>query len=257
MSETRMPALFVGHGSPMNAIEDNDFTRGWQELAARMPKPKAILCVSAHWETRGSFVCVAPQPQTIHDFGGFPQALFDVRYPAPGDPALAQRIAGLVKSTKVHTTTEWGLDHGAWSVLKIMYPQAKVPTLQLSIDTSQPGAFHHALGRELAALRDDGVLILGSGNIVHNLRTLNFRDPKPTDWTVRFDETVRERIAAGRDADLFDWRALDPQAALAVPTPEHYLPLLYVLGARRDDDEISFHNVGYFSTISMTSVLLG
>ncbi|HEX7914677.1 class III extradiol ring-cleavage dioxygenase, partial [Rudaea sp.] len=141
-------------------------------------------------------------------------------------------------------------------VLEIMYQQADVPTLQLSIDTAQPGAFHHALGRELGALRDEGVLILGSGNIVHNLRTLNFRDPRPTDWTVRFDETVRERIAAGRDADLFDWRTLDPQAALAVPTPEHYLPLLHVLGARRGDDQTSFHNVGYFSTISMTSVLV-
>ena len=257
MNTTRMPALFVGHGSPMNAIESNGFTRGWQALAARMPRPKAILCVSAHWESRGVFVCDAPQPQTIHDFYGFPQALFDVRYPAPGDPALAQRIAGLVKSAKVHTTSEWGLDHGAWSVLKIVYPQADVPTLQLSIDTAQPGAFHHALGRELGALRDEGVLILGSGNIVHNLRTLNFRDPRPPDWTVRFDETVRARIAAGRDADLLDWRALDRDAALAVPTPEHYLPLLYVLGARREDDAVSFHNTGCFSTISMTSVLLG
>lgn len=252
-----MPALFVGHGSPMNAIEDNAFTRGWRELAARLPKPKAILCVSAHWETRGTGVCNAAQPQTIHDFYGFPQALFDVRYPAPGDPALAQRIAALVKSVKVQPTPEWGLDHGAWSVLQVMYPDADVPTLQLSIDTSQPGAFHAALGSELAALRDDGVLILGSGNIVHNLRTLNFRDPKPTDWAVRFDETVRARIAAGRIDDLCDWRSLDREAALAVPTPEHYLPLLYVLGACRDGDAVSFHNVGYFSTISMTSVLVG
>ncbi|MFT3792104.1 MAG: 4,5-DOPA dioxygenase extradiol [Rudaea sp.] len=257
MCETRMPALFVGHGSPMNAIKDNAFTRGWQELAARMPKPKAILCVSAHWGTRGVFVRSAAQPQTIHDFYGFPQALFDVRYAAPGNPALARCIAGMVKSVKVNLTPEWGLDHGAWSVLRIMYPQADVPTLQLSIDTAQPGAFHHALGRELAALREDGVLILGSGNIVHNLRTLDFRDPRPTDWTVRFDETVRARIAAGRIDDLLQWRTLDREAALAVPTPEHYLPLLYVLGARRDGDTASFHNVGYFSTTSMTSVRLG
>ncbi len=251
-----MPVLFVGHGSPMNAIESNDFTRGWQALAARLPRPKAILCISAHWETRGNFVCAASQPRTIHDFYGFPQALFDVHYPAPGDPALARRIAGMVKSAKMEATPDRGLDHGAWSVLAIMYPQADVPTLQLSVDTSRSGAFHHALGRELGALRDDGVLILGSGNIVHNLRALNYRDPRPTDWTVRFDETVRSRIASGRDAELFDWHALDRDAALAVPTPEHYLPLLYVLGARREDDAASFHNTGYFSTISMTSVLL-
>ncbi|MBS0590653.1 MAG: 4,5-DOPA dioxygenase extradiol [Proteobacteria bacterium] len=256
MNTTRMPALFIGHGSPMNAIEDNAFTRGWQELASRMPEPKAILCVSAHWESRGSFVCAASQPRTIHDFRGFPQSLFDVRYPAPGDPVLARRVADLVKSTSVHTTSEWGLDHGAWSVLNILYPQADVPTLQLSIDSARPGAFHHALGRELGTLRDEGVLILGSGNIVHNLRTLNFHDPRPTDWAVRFDDAVRDRIAAGRVHDLLDWRALDRDAALAVPTPEHYLPLLYVLGAQRDDDTTSFHNVDYVSTISMTSVLL-
>jgi len=252
----RMPALFVGHGSPMNAIEDNTFTRGWRELAARLPKPKAIVCVSAHWETRGVFVCNAAQPQTIHDFYGFPQALFDVRYPAPGDPALAQRIAGLVKSAKVSPTQEWGFDHGTWSVLNIMYPQADVPTLQLSIDTSRPGAFHYAIGNELAALRDEGVLILGSGDIVHNLRLLNFRDPRPTDWAVHFDETVRAHIAEGRVEDLLDWHALGREADLSVPTPEHYLPLLYVLGARRDGDVASFHNVGYFGTVSMTSVLL-
>ena len=251
-----MPALFIGHGSPMNAIEDNPFTRGWRELAARLPKPKAILCVSAHWETRGVFVCAAERPQTIHDFYGFPQALFDVRYPAPGDPALAQRVAGLVKSAKVNPTQEWGLDHGAWSVLNIMYPQADVPTLQLSIDSSRPGAFHYALGNELAALREEGVLILGSGDIVHNLHLLNFRDPRPTDWAVRFDDTVRARIAANQSDELIDWHRLDPQANLAVPSPEHYLPLLYVLGARRDGDVASFHNVGYFGTVSMTSVLL-
>lgn len=257
MNTTRMPALFVGHGSPMNAIEDNAFTRGWRAVAADMPKPKAILCVSAHWESRGVFVCAAPRPRTIHDFHGFPQALFDVRYPAPGDLALAQRIAGLVKNVSVNPTSEWGLDHGAWSVLKIMYPQADVPTLQLSIDTAQAGAFHYALGQELAALRDEGVLILGSGNIVHNLRTMSFRDPRPTDWTVRFDEAVRARIVSRRHDELIDWHKLDPQANLAVPSPEHYLPLLYVLGAQRDGDSAQLFNTDYFSTISMTSVRIG
>src|SRR5579863_1656377 len=152
---TRMPALFIGHGSPMNAIEDNSVTRGWREIAQRIPRPQAILCVSAHWESRGVFACAAAEPKTIHDFRGFPQELFDVRYPAPGDPALARRVGDIVKSVKVHPTDEWGLDHGSWSVLRVMYPQADIPTLQLSIDTSQPGAFHLALGRELAALRGE------------------------------------------------------------------------------------------------------
>jgi 4,5-DOPA dioxygenase extradiol len=251
-----MPALFVGHGSPMNAIEDNPFARGWRELAARWPKPKAILCVSAHWQTRGVFVCAAARPPTIHDFLGFPQALFDVRYPAPGDPALARRITDRVKSVAVNPTPRWGLDHGAWSVLNVMYPEADVPALQLSIDPSRPGAFHYTLGSELAALREEGVLILGSGNIVHNLRLLDLRDPRPVEWAMRFDAMVRTRITAGRYADLLDWHALGHEAELCVPTPEHYLPLLYVLGARRYGNAASFHNVDCFGSISMTSVLL-
>jgi 4,5-DOPA dioxygenase extradiol len=257
MTTPRMPALFVGHGSPMNAIEDNTVTRGWREVAARLPRPKAILCVSAHWESRGVFACAAPQPQTIHDFGGFPQALFDVVYPAPGDPALARRVRDLVTLTPVRATEEWGLDHGAWSVLRVMYPAADVPTMQLSIDTSQPGAFHYALGRELAALRDEGVLIVGSGNIVHNLRTLNFRDPTPPAWVERIDRAVRSRITDGAHDELVDWRTLDAQMVLAVPTPEHYLPLLYVLGTQRGDDAVQLFNTEFFSTISMTSVLVG
>lgn len=253
----RMPALFVGHGSPMNAIEDNVFARGWRDLAARLPRPKAILCVSAHWETRGVFVCAEPQPRTIHDFHGFPQALFAVRYPAAGAPALAQRIADMIKSATVNTTRAWGLDHGAWSVLAVMYPRADVPVVQLSLDTAQPGAFHYAIGRELGALREEGVLILGSGDIVHNLRLLDFRDPRPPDWAERFDTAVRQRVAENRFEELLDWHALGRDAELSVPTPEHYLPLLYVLGARRAGDAASFHNVGYFGPVSMTSVLLG
>ena len=256
-NHTRMPALFIGHGSPMNAIEDNTVTRGWREIASRIPRPQAILCVSAHWESRGVFACAAPEPKTIHDFYGFPQALFDVRYPAPGDPALARRVGDVVKSVKVHPTDEWGLDHGTWSVLRVMYPRADIPTLQLSIDTSQPGAFHLALGRELAALRNEGVLILGSGNIVHNLRLLNFRDPAAPEWVPRIDDAVRTRILENRHAELADWHSLDPQIALAVPTPEHYLPLLYVLGTQREDDKVELFNNEYFSTISMTSVMLG
>ncbi len=257
MSAQRVPALFIGHGSPMNAIEDNAITRSWREVAARMPKPRAVLCVSAHWESRGVFACAATKPKTIHDFYGFPQALFDVQYPAPGAPALARRVADVVKSVQVHETEEWGLDHGAWSVLRVMYPDADIPTLQLSIDTAQPGAFHYALGRELGALRDEGVLLLGSGNIVHNLRTLDFRNPAPPAWTLRIDSAARAAIAEHRHDALIDWHGLDQQIALAVPTPEHYLPLLYVLGAQSEDDRVELLNEEYFSTISMTSVRVG
>jgi len=257
MQTQRMPALFVGHGSPMNAIEDNTVTRGWREVAARLPKPRAILCVSAHWESRGVFACAAERPQTIHDFYGFPQALFDVRYPAPGSPELARRIGGIVKGVKVHATAEWGLDHGAWSVLRVMYPDADIPTLQLSIDTSQPGAFHYALGRELGALRDEGVLLLGSGNIVHNLRLLQWRDPTPPEWALRIDAKVRDAISSRSHDALIGWPNLDRDIALAVPTPEHYLPLLYVLGAQHDDERVELFNGEYFSTISMTSLRVG
>ncbi|MEP6938945.1 MAG: 4,5-DOPA dioxygenase extradiol [Rudaea sp.] len=254
---SRMPALFVGHGSPMNAIEDNAFTRGWRAVATRIPRPRAILCVSAHWESRGVFVNTSAQPKTIHDFGGFPQALFDVQYPAPGDPELARRIARDLDDTPVHGTLEWGLDHGAWSVLNIMYPGADVPTLQLSIDTSRPGAFHYALGRKLSALRDDGVLILGSGNIVHNLRLLDFRNPTPPAWAVRIDAAAREHIERGEHAALIDWPTLGAQTSLAVPTPEHYVPLLYVLGAQREDDRVQLFNTELYGTLSMTSVIVG
>ena len=255
--ETGIPALFVGHGSPMNALEDNAFTRGWRDAAQQMPKPKAILCVSAHWETRGVAVCAAENPETIHDFYGFPQALFDVRYPAPGDPALAQQVADIVKAVRVEPTTQWGLDHGAWSVLRVMYPDADVPVVQLSLDSAEPGAFHLDLARELAPLRDDGVLILGSGNVVHNLRLWNWRDPAPADWAVRANALLRERIEAGDVAALADWRQLGGDVALGVPTPEHYLPLLYALGARRQGERIEIFNDAVTSSLAMTSVKVG
>jgi 4,5-DOPA dioxygenase extradiol len=252
-----MPVLFAGHGSPMNAIEDNAFTRSWQSAAASMPKPRTILCISAHWETPGVGVCIAERPETIHDFGGFPQALFDVQYPAPGDPALARRVASMVKGVQVHTTPEWGLDHGAWSVLRVMYPQADVPVVQLSLDTAQPGGFHLNLARELTPLRDEGVLILGSGNIVHNLRLINFRDPAPADWAARANALLRERIEAGDVDALANWRTLGADVALGIPTPEHYLPLLYALGARRDGDKIHIFNDEVTSSLSMLSVTVG
>ena len=252
-----LPALFIGHGSPMNAIEDNAFTRAWREVAASFEKPRAIVCVSGHWTTRGTLVSGAARPQTIHDFHGFPQALFDVRYEPPGDPALAQRVAQLLRSTDVAIDPSRGLDHGAWSVLRIMYPDADVPTLQLSLDVTRPGDFHLQLGRELAPLRDEGVLILGTGNIVHNLRLFDFRNPAPADFALRADTLVRERILAGDFAAVAAYPTLGADVARAVPTPEHFLPLLYVLGARRDGDAVHIFNDTVQSSISMTAVRVG
>ena len=252
-----MPVLFTGHGSPMNALEDNAFTRGWQDAARRIPRPKAILCISAHWETRGVYVGATDNPETIHDFYGFPKPLFDVHYPAPGEPALARRISQLVKSTQVNLDPGRGLDHGAWSVLRIMYPDADIPVIQLSLDTAQPGAFHYALAQELAPLRDEGILILGSGNIVHNLRLFRFHAPAPSDWAARADEVIRARIESGDHAALADWRGLGADVALGIPTLEHYLPLLYVLALQREGDKVHIFNDTVISAISMMSVLIG
>jgi 4,5-DOPA dioxygenase extradiol len=251
-----MPALFVGHGNPMNAIERNEFHLGWSAVARRLPRPRAVLCVSAHWETQDAHVTAAPAPGTIHDFYGFPKALFDVRYPAPGDPALAARVASLVTSERIGLDPGRGLDHGAWSVLIAMYPSADVPVVQLSMDTRRPGPHHYALARQLAPLRDEGVLVLGSGNIVHNLRLFDFRDPAPLDWALAADERLRGHIDAGRHAELADYPAR-PEAHLAVPTPEHYLPLLYAIALQQEGETAEFFNVRVPGSISMTSVLIG
>ena len=253
----RMPALFVGHGSPMNALEDNAFTRGWQDASRRIGKPQAILCISAHWETRGVHVSAAEHPETIHDFYGFPQALFDVRYPAPGAPTLARHVAQTIKSTNVYTDPGHGLDHGTWSVLRVMYPDADVPTLQLSLDTTQPGEFHYRLARELSPLRGDGVLILGSGNIVHNLREFAWNDPAPLDWAVRADASVRARVAARDDTAVVDWSSLGADVQRGIAGPEHFLPLLYVLAQRQTDESIQFFNDAVISSISMTCLQVG
>ncbi|TLN21949.1 4,5-DOPA dioxygenase extradiol, partial [bacterium] len=191
MESNRMPALFIGHGSPMNAIEDNEFSRGWQDAARELPRPQAILCISAHWETRGCFVTANEKPRTIHDFGGFPQPLYEKQYPAPGMPQLAARVAQLAPSANVQPALNWGLDHGTWSVLCRMYPQADIPVAQLSLDRSRDAAFHYQLGSQLAALRDEGVLIVGSGNIVHNLRLVVWEDTA-FDWAVEFDAQARQ-----------------------------------------------------------------
>ena len=252
----RMPVLFIGHGNPMNAIERNEFHLGWATVARRLPRPRAILCVSAHWETRDAHVTAAGMPATIHDFYGFPQSLFDVRYPAPGDPALAARVSSLVASERVGLDPGRGLDHGAWSVLIAMYPSADVPVVQLSLDTSRPGSHHYALARQLAPLRDEGVLVLGSGNIVHNLRLFNFRDPAPLDWALAADAELRGHIAAGRHDELAAYPAR-PEARLAVPTPEHYLPLLYAIALQQAGETAEFFNVRVPGSISMSSVLIG
>jgi len=252
-----MPVLFVGHGSPINALEDNAFTRGWREVAARLPKPRAILCISAHWETRGVYVTGTDRPETIHDFYGFPKALFDLRYPAPGDPELAQRVAQLPTQVHVRLDHGRGLDHGAWSVLRVMYPQAEIPVLQLSLDTEQAPDFHVRLARALAPLRDEGVLILGSGNTVHNLREFSFHDPRPLDWAVRADAKLRTLIE-GVDIDsLTNGDALGADVLRGIRGPEHYLPLIYTLALRQDGEPVRLFNTEVIGSIAMTSVQVG
>lgn len=255
---SRLPVLFVGHGSPMNAIEDNAWSRDWRRLGQTLPRPKAVLMVSAHWETRGaSAVSASSAPETIHDFGGFPQALFDVQYRAPGDPALAARVAEFLSPDVVVQHPTRGLDHGAWGVLKPMYPAADVPVVQLSIDRGRPDRWHYEAGRRLAALRDEGVLIMGSGDIVHNLRAADFRRPEAPPWADRFNETAKALILAGDHDPLIDWRGLGPDAEISINSAEHYLPLLYVLGAQTPGEPVSFFTDDVFAAISMTGVRIG
>jgi len=238
MGET-MPVLFVGHGSPMNAIEDNEYSHAWEELGRALPRPRAILCVSAHWETAGTLVTAMERPRTIHDFGGFPRALFEKLYPAPGSPELAEVVQQMVSGAPVGLDQTWGLDHGAWSVLCRMFPGADIPVVQLSLDHTQEPAYHYALGQALRPLRRKGVLIVGSGNIVHNLRLAVFRD-QAYDWAVEFDQTARDLILAGDHQALIHYESLGRSAQLSIPTNEHYLPLLYVLGAQEPGDQLRF-----------------
>ena len=237
-STPRMPAIFFGHGSPMNTLERNRYTETWRQLGALAGKPKAILAISAHWFIRGTAVTAMDRPKTIHDFYGFPQALFDVQYAAPGDPKLAARVRELLAPVDVSLDQSWGLDHGTWSVLKHAFPDADVPVVQLAIDATQPASFHHALGAHLAPLRDEGVLIVGSGNVVHNLRTIGWGGVAPYDWAVRFNDYVRDALTTGHYDRLIAYEQAGPDARMAVPTAEHYLPLLYVLGAQRDDETV-------------------
>jgi 4,5-DOPA dioxygenase extradiol len=255
-----LPAIYFGHGNPMNALSENAYTAAWRRIGAQTPKPKAILAISAHWYVTGTGVTVSTAPRTIHDFGGFPRELYQVQYPAPGDPELARRVQELLQPLPVQLDTSWGLDHGTWSVLRHVYPQADVPVVQLSIDEEKPAAFHFEVGRKLAPLREEGVLIAGSGNLVHNLHTYAWGRhlPDPYDWAVRFEERARELMLAGENQPLIEYERLGREALLSIPTPDHYLPLLYVLGARQQHDAVTFPVEGVDGgSISMLSVQIG
>jgi 4,5-DOPA dioxygenase extradiol len=259
MSE-KMPVIFFGHGNPMNAIQSNGYTEAWAAIGRSTPKPKAVLCISAHWYAPELAVTAMERPRTIHDFGGFPRELFEVQYPAPGSPELAGRVNELLGGGVESDTDQWGLDHGTWSVLIHVYPGSDVPVVQLSVDSTKPAAWHYELAKQLAPLRDEGVLVIGSGNLVHNLRAYAWGDDtrEPFDWAVRFEETVRDLILAGDHEPLIDYESLGDDAMLSVPSPDHYLPLLYVLALKRHSDDISFPVFGFEGgSISMTTVQIG
>lgn len=258
-SNVSMPALFVGHGNPMNAIEENEFVTGFRNTAASIPKPRAVLCISAHWETKGSFLTAMATPKTIHDFGGFPKALFDVQYPAKGSPVLADETKSLVKKTEIGLDNQWGLDHGCWSVLKHFYPQADIPVVQLSLDYSQPPQYHYELAKELYQLRKKGVLIIGSGNLVHNLGKIDWANMNKIgfayDWATIANEKMKNLMLENDHKQLINYRSLGKEVELAIPTPEHYLPLLYILALKQENENLSFFNdkaVG--GSLTMTSV---
>ncbi len=254
-----MPVLFAGHGNPMNAILDNSFTKGWSNSVKDLKTPKAILCISAHWETKGTFVTAMEKPKTIHDFYGFPKALFDLQYPSPGSPDYAKEVTELVKKTTVKLDYDWGLDHGTWSVLVKMYPKADIPVFQMSLDYSQSAQYHYDLAKELAGLRKKGVLIVGSGNIVHNLRMADLSDKaEPYDWAIEFDATAKKLIDSGDHQKLIDYKKLGNSALLSIPSPEHYLPLLYTLALKEKDEKVSYFNEEIaFRSGSMRSVKIG
>ena len=254
-----MPAVFFGHGSPMNALEQNRYTDAWRQIGASMPNPKAILCVSAHWYTRGTAVTAMLQPRTIHDFGGFPSELFEVRYPASGSPVLAARVRDLLAPVPVELDQTWGIDHGAWSVLVHAFPHADIPVVQLSIDASKPAHWHYELATHLAPLRSEGVLIVGSGNVVHNLGTLRWGDDAPPfDWALRFNEKVRAHFRAHEHQALIEFESSGADGRLSIPTPEHYLPLLYALAQQQPDESISIPINGIeFGSISMLTAVVG
>jgi 4,5-DOPA dioxygenase extradiol len=258
----KMPVLFLGHGSPMNAIEENEFVAGFRSIALTIPKPNAILCVSAHWETKGTFVTGMEQPPTIHDFGGFPKALYKVQYPAPGSPELANLTQNLIKDTTICLDTKWGLDHGTWSVVKHLYPEADVPVIQMSLDYLQTPQYHYKLMKDLAPLRKKGVLIIGSGNMVHNLRMIAWdkfkSDNYAFDWAIEASEKMKKYILTGDHKQLINYRCHGKPFELAIPTPEHYLPLLYALALKEENEEVQlFNDKAVAGSLTMTSLKIG
>ncbi len=261
-STAPMPVLFLGHGSPMNAIEENEFVAGWRETGKSLPKPKAILCVSAHWETRGTLVTAMDKPLTIHDFGGFPQRLFEVEYPAPGSPELALETQKTMTKTTVGLDQKWGLDHGCWSVVKHLYPAADVPVVQMSLDYYQSPQAHYDLAKELVSLRKKGVLIIGSGNMVHNLQRVAWDKMNEIgfafDWATEANEKMKKYILHGDHQKLIDFKSQGKAFDLAIPTPEHFLPLLYVLALIEENETVTlFNDKAIAGSLTMTSVKIG
>lgn len=258
----KMPVLFIGHGSPMNGIETNKFSQTWLKLAKEIPVPKAVLCISAHWLTKGTHVTAMVKPKTIHDFGGFPQALFDVQYPAPGNPELAAETKKIVSSTDVGLDHDWGLDHGTWSVVRQMYPLANIPVLQLSIDYNRPAQYHYDLAKQLSSLRNKGVLIIGSGNMVHNLGMVDFSRLNDADygfdWAIEMNQKFKTKILNRDHASLIDWKSMGKAAELAIPTPDHYYPLIYTLALQdKNESAVFFNDNAVGGSLTMTSVKFG
>lgn len=255
-----MPAIFIGHGNPMNALHKNEYTKGWASIGKAIPRPQAILCISAHYYIPFCMVTSASNPPTIHDFSGFPKELYQIAYPAPGSPELAHRVTRLIQSTRVRLDESWGFDHGTWSVLTHLFPDADIPVVQLSIDETRPAMFHYEMGRELMALREEGIFIIGSGNIVHNLSLYNWknRNIAPYEWAVRFEKYLREMILAGDDDPLIHYEKFGEDALLSVPIPDHYLPFLYILGLRKQADQVTFPVRGVDGgSVSMLAVQIG
>ncbi|HEY5124165.1 MAG TPA: 4,5-DOPA dioxygenase extradiol [Ignavibacteria bacterium] len=255
----QMPVLFLGHGSPMNAIEDNEFSKGWKDIGKTLPKPNAILCISAHWETRGTFVTAMEKPKTIHDFGGFPKELFEVQYPAQGSPELAKEVKSIITKTEVGLDEKWGLDHGCWSVVKHLYPDADIPVIQMSLDYYQTAQYHYDLAKELSSLRKIGVLIIGSGNMVHNLGMVAWDKLNDSeygyDWAIEANDKMKKYIMNGDHQSLIDYQSHGKSFNQAIPTPEHYLPLLYALALKEKNEKVSlFNDKVVVGSLSMTSL---
>jgi 4,5-DOPA dioxygenase extradiol len=255
----KLPVLFIGHGSPMNAIEENQYTHGWELLSAKLPQPKAVLMISAHWLTEGTKSHETEKPNTIHDFWGFPEPLYKILYPCPGVPEATDLVKTFVKKTRLEPDTEWGIDHGAWVPLRYLFPKADIPTFQLSIDVKKSAQFHYNLGKELAPLRERGILIIGSGNIVHNLGRMDYaRDTKPFDWAIEFDKLVKKLLLEGDHNSLIAYELLGKAAALSVPTPDHYWPMLYPIALQEKNDNISFPVNGIaHGSVSMRAIVIG